>query len=198
MELIGKEISELSKELLQYPEILASRDFVWEKLRSLDEPAPLGFLINFSGIQVQREYTEGVPLRPRAGGQLKYILRAIDRLSTCEAVGILHGDLKTEHILLRPDGSVRWIDWDFAINRNEGAGGEWGIGTPGFIAPEKIRTGVTSVATEIFSLGKILQEQQEYYSISRVRELADRCTAIDISRRPQSFHEVYSALEALL
>ena len=198
MELIGKEVSELSKELLQYPEILASRDTIWEKLRTLDEPAPLGFFIDICGIQIQRPYMEGVPLRPGAGGQLKYILQATDRLSTCEAIGIFHGDLKTEHILLRPDGSVRWLDWDFAISRREGIAGEWGIGTPDFMAPEKVKTGVTSEATEIFSLGKILREQQEYNSVPGIRALADRCAAMDPIGRPRSFHEIYSALKSLL
>jgi serine/threonine protein kinase len=191
MELLRKDASYFSRELLRYPEVLESRFSVWQSLQTLNEPAPLGILLHAHGLQIQQQHMAGVSLRAHGGGQIPYIAKAVERLMAVESLGIRHGDLKTEHILLRPDGSVRWLDWDLAIFSDSAERGEWAIGTPEFMAPEKILTGATTVASEIYSIGKILFEQQEYKTNKDLRNFTDRCLTREANLRPQSFSEVF-------
>ena len=198
MKLYTKNVSEPALQLFQFPEVLATRDSVWQKLRALDEPAPMSCCFGVAELTLEQSESKGVCLRSNGGGQIPYIAKAVERLLCAHRVDILHGDLKTEHILLRPDGSVRWIDWDFAITVSDGAAGVWGIGTPEFMAPEKVRSGVTNVATEIYSLGRILMEQDEAKERLDVRRLAHECLKESPVMRPSSFEELYSRIQALL
>ncbi|MEE8577049.1 MAG: serine/threonine-protein kinase [candidate division Zixibacteria bacterium] len=88
---------------------------------------------------------------------------AID-LEFLQNKGIVHGDIKPQNIFLPPDWRLMRQDelfWlklsDFSLGREAGEPEESraGLGTIGFMAPETIRSSVTSFKSDIFSLGVI-------------------------------------------
>jgi Protein kinase domain len=68
--------------------------------------------------------------------------------------GIVHGDLKSANIVLRPDGSVRLIDFDLA--RPVGTERPPGAGTPGYTSPNCRAGGPVETADDAYALGAIL------------------------------------------
>ena len=65
--------------------------------------------------------------------------------------------LKAEHILIVKVG-VKLIDFGIAASLNESGNKFQNYGTPKFCPPEKISEAVVSVQTDIYSLGKLLEE----------------------------------------
>jgi predicted Ser/Thr protein kinase len=119
------------------------------------------------------EYVEGVPLTEycRAQGcgvrEKLRLFRAV-----CEAVhyahrhAIIHRDLKPSNILVKPDGSVRLLDFGIA-KQMDPAGGPMNVEhtrsglrmmTPAYAAPEQIRGQSVGIHTDVYSLGVILYE----------------------------------------
>ena len=109
------------------------------------------------------------------GESLEARLARPERLSPVEAVrilgevagaldyihgqGVVHRDVKPSNLLLLPEGGVKITDFGIAhlswapMTRS----GEL-IGTPAFMAPEQIRTGDVSPATDVYSLGLVAFE----------------------------------------
>jgi eukaryotic-like serine/threonine-protein kinase len=90
--------------------------------------------------------------------------------SVCDAVryahgqAIIHRDLKPSNILVRPDGSVKLLDFGIAkqIDVLDTPADRTRTGlrllTPAYAAPEQIRREGTGVYTDVYSLGVILYE----------------------------------------
>ncbi|MGW1951323.1 serine/threonine-protein kinase [Streptomyces sp. NPDC001920] len=107
------------------------------------------------GISLQRRLDDG-PLAPaaaaRTGRQVLAALRA------AHAAGIHHRDVKPANILLRPDGDA--VLTDFGIAALQGttaltATGEL-VGSPEYMAPERIRGRADDPAADLWSLGVVL------------------------------------------
>jgi len=117
------------------------------------------------------EYVEGVPLTDYCRRshcsihQRLQIFRAV-----CEAVryahqhAVIHRDLKPSNILVRPDGTVKLLDFGIAkqLESLEGSVEQTMTGlrlmTPAYAAPEQIRGERIGVHTDVYSLGVILYE----------------------------------------
>jgi len=109
------------------------------------------------------EYVEGETLDqvlcgsgPLPTSEAARLLGAIcDALSYLHGMGILHRDLKSSNVKLRPDGSVKLIDFGIARFRNAGRMTQVGAvaGTPEMLAPELLRGKLADEASEIWSLG---------------------------------------------
>ncbi|MGI5197969.1 serine/threonine-protein kinase [Streptomyces sp. CA-288835] len=119
------------------------------------DPHPWLVMELVSGISLQQRLDNG-PLLPveaaRVGRQVLAALRAAD------AAGIQHRDVKPANILLRPDGTA--VLTDFGIAALQGstsltATGEL-IGSPEYIAPERIRGNDDLPASDLWSLGLVL------------------------------------------
>jgi predicted Ser/Thr protein kinase len=115
------------------------------------------------------EYVEGVPLT-------KYCERLSieERLQlfreVCEAVqhahlhAVIHRDLKPSNVLVRPDGTVRLLDFGIAkqLDRFDAPADRTRTGlrlmTPAYAAPEQIRGDRIGIYTDVYSLGVVLYE----------------------------------------
>jgi serine/threonine protein kinase len=87
-------------------------------------------------------------------------LRLLETLEAVHREGFLHGDLKPSNVQL--DGTGRAVLTDFGLASGPDVAGERGagpvMGSPPYLAPEVIRTGIRSPASDLFALGATLYE----------------------------------------
>lgn len=130
---------------------------------------------------------------------------------------VIYRDMKPANIMLKPDGSVRLIDFGIAREYKEGKAGDTeAIGTRGYAAPEQFGgKGQTDARTDIYSLGVTLyhlvtgknpaEPPYEIYPIrhwnpslsSGLEWLIQKCTQLNPNDRYQSCAEVTYVLENL-
>ncbi|MFE1796588.1 serine/threonine-protein kinase [Streptomyces sp. NPDC059517] len=120
-----------------------------------DDPHPWLVMELVEGVSLQERLAEG-PLSPteaaRLGRQVLGALRAAD------AAGVQHRDVKPANILLRADGSAVLTDFGIAALQGSTALTATGelIGSPEYIAPERIRGNDDDPASDLWSLGLVL------------------------------------------
>lgn len=114
------------------------------------------------------EFVDGLPITRFANaGSLD--VRARVRLFgvVCRAVAeahrnlIVHRDIKPSNILVAADGTVKLLDFGIAklIEEDDtGATGTVGVFTPDYAAPEQLRGGTITTATDVYGLGVLLHE----------------------------------------
>lgn len=85
-------------------------------------------------------------------------------LARAHDLGVVHRDLKPEHIILVPRGPhssiVKLIDFGLAHLAREGGAGGAGVllGTPGYIAPELLRGEEAGAPADLYALGVVVFE----------------------------------------
>lgn len=88
---------------------------------------------------------------------LKIAADVAEGLNAAAAIGLIHGDVKPENILLDSNGTAKVVDFGlarFKQSKDPAAKGVWG--TPYYIAPEKIRGQPGDARSDIYSLGGTL------------------------------------------
>ncbi len=128
---------------------------------------------------------------------------------------VIYRDMKPANIMLKPDGSIRLIDFGIAREYKEGKDGDTEtVGTRGYAAPEQcIGKGQTDARTDIYSLGVTLyhlvtgkspnEPPFEPYPIrhwnpslsSGLEWLIQKCMQLEPDERYQSCAEVTYVLE---
>nr|WP_237535416.1 PQQ-binding-like beta-propeller repeat protein [Streptomyces sp. SID3343] len=80
-----------------------------------------------------------------------------EALASIHAAGVVHRDLKPGNVLLTREGP-RVVDFGISRLADENAITSWGalVGTPGYLAPEFLSSGVVSPAGDVFALGGLL------------------------------------------
>src|SRR5262245_43086412 len=112
------------------------------------------------------EYVDGVslsdlvddvgPLEPgrvaRIGISLTYALEAAHR------AGVVHRDVKPGNVLVTADGESRLTDFGIAVSRGDSALTNAGtlVGSPAYIAPERVRGARAVYASDVWGLGATL------------------------------------------
>lgn len=114
------------------------------------------------------ELLEGEPWRRRIRREGPQPFETIARigLEVCDALeaihrtGVVHRDLKTEHVWLCADGSVRVFDLGLALLPSGEAWLRPGyvVGTPGLMSPEQCRDEPLDGRSDLFSLGAVFFE----------------------------------------
>jgi serine/threonine-protein kinase PknG len=113
---------------------------------------PVGYIV--------MEYVGGTSLRPENGKRLPvaeaiaYMLEILPAIGYLHSIGLCYNDLKPENIIATEEDrpAVKLIDLG-AVSRINSFG--YLYGTPGYQAPEIVRTGPT-VATDIYTVGRTL------------------------------------------
>jgi serine/threonine-protein kinase PknG len=110
---------------------------------------PVGYIV--------MEYVGGLSLKQTAGERLPvaeaiaYMMEILPALGYLHSIGLCYNDLKPENIMLTEE-QLKLIDLG-AVSRINSFG--YLYGTPGYQAPEIVRTGPT-VATDIYTVGRTL------------------------------------------
>jgi eukaryotic-like serine/threonine-protein kinase len=113
------------------------------------------------------ELVEGKPLREACGKPmpipdvLAIGLQIAEALAAAHASGVIHGDIKPENILLRPDDYVKLLDFGLARKVTTEAialGSGLTLGTLRYMSPEQGRTEPLTPASDVFSFGLVLYE----------------------------------------
>ena len=110
------------------------------------------------------EYLDGEDLRDLVGtpwDPAQTFLMATDvadALAGLHVRGVVHRDLSAGNVRRLSSGSFKLLDPGFARHLNRsGLTGLWQPGTPGFMSPEHVQTGmVPSAASDVFSLGVLM------------------------------------------
>ncbi|MFF3321836.1 serine/threonine-protein kinase [Streptomyces sp. NPDC002889] len=143
------------------------------------DPHPWIVMELVAGDTLQHRLDEGVLTPARAARIGREVLSA---LRAAHAAGIQHRDVKPANVLLRPDGSA--VLTDFGIAALEGASsltatGEL-IGSPEYIAPERLRGRNDDPAADLWSLGLMLYVSVEGVSpLRRGSTLATLAAVLD-------------------
>ncbi|MEE0957660.1 MAG: serine/threonine-protein kinase [Ruminococcus sp.] len=170
------------------------------------EGESLNKVLNASGAQPQDAVIEWA----------RQISEVLDYLHTRKPP-VIYRDMKPANIMLKPDGTVRLIDFGIAREYKEGQEGDTtSIGTRGYAAPEQFGgQGQTDARTDIYSLGVTLYHlvtgknpAEPPYKIYPIRHwnpnlssglewLIQKCTQLDPNDRFQSCAEVLYVLDNL-
>lgn len=199
-------------------------------MKKLDHPTLpriVDIIDNHQTVYVIMDYIEGESLNKvldAYGAQpqeaviewAKQLSEVLDYLHT-QNPPVIYRDMKPANIMLKPDGTVRLIDFGIAREYKEGKDGDTeAIGTRGYAAPEQFGgKGQTDARTDIYSLGVTLyhlvtgknpaEPPYEIYPIrhwdpsfsSGLEWLIQKCTQLNPSDRYQSCAEVSYVLENL-
>jgi hypothetical protein len=100
--------------------------------------------------------TESGPISPHRAGRMGQQLLAA--LATAHAAGVLHRDVKPSNVLLAAEGRAVLTDFGIATFQGDPRLTQTGMvmGSPGYTAPERIRGGPATPASDLWSLGATL------------------------------------------
>jgi hypothetical protein len=88
-------------------------------------------------------------------------LQVLAALEAAHSAGIVHRDIKPANVLTCPDGRVKVADFGIATAADEAqaiTGTGLLIGTPAYLAPERLHGAAASPAADLYSLGSVLYQ----------------------------------------
>jgi eukaryotic-like serine/threonine-protein kinase len=142
---------------LDHPGVVQVFDVVWHDDRSW---IVMEYVRSRSLHQVVRT---GGPLPPREVARIG--AQVLSALRAAHAAGVLHRDVKPHNILIGMDGRVVLGDFGLATIGATGGGRPDGpdplLGSPLFVAPERLRLAESGAPADLFSLGATLYDAVE-------------------------------------
>ena len=117
---------------------------------------------------ISMEYVRGITLRHllEHGGalplaaSLRIVRQLLEGLEAAHAMGVLHGDIKPENLLLEPTGNVKLADFGIARPLRAAAGSEGAplIGTLHYLSPEQLQGRDADVRSDLYACGVVMFE----------------------------------------
>ncbi len=161
-----------------------------------------------SSIIVLEEYIEGEKLSDiLLNGVLtpkiacKYVIQICDALIFLHEAGIVHRDIKPSNIIIKEDKTAVLIDLSIARFVNGQEKDTQALGTPGYAAPEQFGITQSNTATDIYSLGVLLNIMLtgSHPSVALpkgpLKHVIKKCTKVQIFKR---YSEAYSLKRAII
>jgi hypothetical protein len=185
------------------PDALARFKHEFRALADLAHPNLLRLFELFVGerdVYFSMELIEGVPLAAaalhgtadagarwrRAAGLFADLAEGVRAL---HAAGVLHRDLKPSNVLVTPDDRVVVLDFGLVAGVPESSGTQISqvMGTPAYMAPERLAGQSAHEASDWYSVGVMLREALEPDAAAPpgLASLALELTADDASARPR-------------
>ncbi|MFI6299354.1 protein kinase [Nonomuraea sp. NPDC050790] len=136
--------------LRSHPGIVTVHDVV------LDGGRPWIVMELVRGRSLDRVVAEQGPLPPRQVAAIG--ARVLEALGAAHASGILHRDVKPANVMLTDDGRVLLTDFGIASVAGDAVLTQTGLltGSPGYIAPERLRGEADGPLADLWSLGATL------------------------------------------
>ncbi|TMR34499.1 serine/threonine protein kinase [Nonomuraea zeae] len=136
--------------LRSHPSIVTVHDVV------LDDGRPWIVMELVRGRSLDRVLRDEGPLPARRVAEIG--LRMLDALSAAHASGVMHRDVKPANVMLAEDGRVLLTDFGIATIAGDTALTQTGFltGSPGYIAPERLRGESDGPPADLWSLGATL------------------------------------------
>ncbi len=160
---------------------------------------------------VEEEYIDGVSLQEMIDGGARMeeerarelILTLCSTLSNLHARGIIHRDIKPEHIMLTAEGKLYLIDLDAAMRLiPEKTSDTRLLGTAVYAAPEQFGLKRSDVRTDIFAVGILLNivltgvhPAVQQYARDDLGKVIAKCTEMNPACRYQDDEALISDLE---
>ncbi|MFH8381426.1 serine/threonine-protein kinase [Kitasatospora sp. NPDC018058] len=167
---------------IQHPNVVVIHHIV----DSPDHPHPWLVMELVSGGSLADRLAEG----PLGVAETARIGRGVlSALRAAHAVGIQHRDVKPGNVLLRPDGTPVLADFGIAAVQDATALTATGalIGSPEYIAPERIRGQEGNPSSDLWSLGMLLYVAVEgHHPLRRATTLATLAAVLDEPLPPPS------------
>ncbi len=117
---------------------------------------------------IAMEYVPGVTLKRKLERQgpmscdkaLDILGRAAEALAAAHRQGVIHRDVKSDNIMLTPDGGVKVMDFGLATFRDAPSVTKTGeiLGTVAYMSPEQAEGKPMDCRTDLWSLGVVLYE----------------------------------------
>lgn len=175
---------------------------------------------------VLEEYIDGKSLRELLMERIKESEEGVDYFFTeeevvaiinqlCQALSMLHDqnpplihrDIKPENIMVKPDNSIKLIDFDIArVYQVEKDNDTRVMGTREYAAPEQFGYGQTSEKSDIYSIGVLMHElltgslsiKNGVAYEGKLKPIIETCIQIDPKRRYQTVKELQIDLKRAL
>ena len=139
-------------------------------------------------------FANGRPLRCPYRELVKRMKRLVAACAKFRDKGFYHNDLKTSNVG-EVDGRIVFIDYGCTLRIEEASHQEVRAGTDFYEAPE-CAFGITSEASEVYSLGRMTYELGDWRSRFRLSSAILAATDKIVSRRPQTCEAFSDSLDA--
>lgn len=137
---------------MQHPNIPKLVDFI-----DMHEREQLYIVMEFiQGKSLEQYIYREIGLIPEQKA-LPMFLEILDTVAYLHRNGILHLDIKSNNVMIQPNGKIKLIDLGIA-SRMSDASNSTGFGTPAYMPPEQSEKGQCGRYTDIFALGIMLFE----------------------------------------
>jgi serine/threonine protein kinase len=167
---------------LHHPGIVTIHDVV------TDDDRPWIVMERIDAPSLEAVLDDDGPLPPDRAARVT--LNVLDALGAAHAVGVLHRDVKPGNILVLPGDRVVLTDFGIATNPADTGLTRSGaiVGSPEYLAPERIGEHPATAASDIWSLGATLFAMTEGYGPFKRDSVMATLGAIATTTAPEARH----------
>jgi serine/threonine protein kinase len=162
------------------------------------------------------EFVQGEPLKSLINGRALHVRRALefginlaDALAEAHGVGILHGDIRPDAIMITPKDRAKFMN--FGLARFTAGGATRATTSPVYVAPEQLAGLPGDARSDIYSLGAVMFEMLTGRQRARglvlsglnatvpaeLEQLIGRMLAANVEHRAQSAASVAAELRSI-